>query len=394
MSWIVPSLKHGHSFVRNHALYSWGDDVSYGSGRTGAAGSVLEVTSGGQSNWKQVSAYGHTIGITWLGKMYGSGPRSYGRFGDGNTTGFYSNITQIGSASDWKYVSCGSIHSFAVKNNGKIYAAGINYDGRLGLGDSTNRSAWSVIGAQDDWAKVYTRYKHTIGVKNDGKIYAWGRNAEGQLGLGDTTARNSPVQIGANSGWTSISVGFKHSAGIRSGKLYVWGNNGSFQIGGGAKTSRSAPHQIGAATDWSKVACGKYHTFAIKNSGLFYVTGTNYNYAMAQGAISNLSDFTIDNYLASESVVDISTWYRFSLFNCISTLGFKGGTVRIRNMIRTSGKNVATPPPYYRGVIGQGANNSSSYTDIVYPFAAGPGSVDIWAGLRHGFAIKHKKVTQ
>ena len=38
-------------------------------------------------------------------------------------------------------------------------------------------------------------------------LYSWGLNSDGQLGLGNTTNRSSPNQVGSLSGWLRISGG-------------------------------------------------------------------------------------------------------------------------------------------------------------------------------------------
>ena len=45
-------------------------------------------------------------------------------------------------------------------------------------------------------------------------MWSWGLNGDGQLGLGDTTDRSSPVQIGEFGSWSSISAGYSHSMAI------------------------------------------------------------------------------------------------------------------------------------------------------------------------------------
>lgn len=41
-------------------------------------------------------------------------------------------------------MSAGASHSFYLTTDGKLYATGYNGDGQLGLGDTTNRTSWTL----------------------------------------------------------------------------------------------------------------------------------------------------------------------------------------------------------------------------------------------------------
>ena len=95
-------------------------------------------------------------------------------------------------------------------------------------------------------------------------LWSWGGNSSGRLGLGDTTNRSSPVQIGSLTTWLNIAGGYTHRAAIKTdGTMWAWGNNLNGQLGIGDTTKRSSPVQVGALTNWSKVALGRFHSMAI-----------------------------------------------------------------------------------------------------------------------------------
>jgi alpha-tubulin suppressor-like RCC1 family protein len=45
-------------------------------------------------------------------------------------------------------------------------------------------------------------------------MWTWGNGGLGRLGLGDTNNRSSPVQIGALTTWQSIAAGRRHSLAV------------------------------------------------------------------------------------------------------------------------------------------------------------------------------------
>jgi alpha-tubulin suppressor-like RCC1 family protein len=93
----------------------------------------------------------------------------------------------------------------AIKTDGTMWSWGQNSYGRLGLGDTTNKSSPVQVGALTNWLKLSAGVYNAVAIKTDGTLWAIGRGNYGQLGLGDTTNRSSPVQVGALTTWVNIS---------------------------------------------------------------------------------------------------------------------------------------------------------------------------------------------
>ncbi len=101
-------------------------------------------------------------------------------------------------------------------------------------------------------------------LKTDGTLWVWGENSYGRLGLGDTTNRSSPVQIGALTTWLNISAGKYYSSAIKTdGTMWAWGRNIFGELGQGDTINRSSPVQVGALTTWLNISGGGRHTLAI-----------------------------------------------------------------------------------------------------------------------------------
>jgi alpha-tubulin suppressor-like RCC1 family protein len=143
---------------------------------------------------------------------------------------------------------------------GALYSTGYNGQGQLGLGDTTNRSSFTLVSNITNVADIYTcegRVDSTNWIfanfafarLTNGDLYAAGYNGYGQLGLGDTTQRTSFTKITslANiAGVTSAGGGYYGCpiAWTTTGVVYSWGYNGSGAIGDGSTTNRSTPWQI------------------------------------------------------------------------------------------------------------------------------------------------------
>jgi alpha-tubulin suppressor-like RCC1 family protein len=56
--------------------------------------------------------------------------------------------------------------------------------------------------------------KHSLALKSNGDIYAWGLNSNGQLGTGNTTQQTSPQLVAT--GGASIGAGGTHSIFVKT----------------------------------------------------------------------------------------------------------------------------------------------------------------------------------
>lgn len=100
-----------------------------------------------------------------------------------------------------------------------------------------------------------------------GDLWAWGLNNNGQLGDGTTTNQSAPTPI--SNGYLAIAGGRAHSLALKNdGSLWAWGSNSSGQLGDGTTTNRSVATPID--TGFSAVAASDLHSLALKNDGSLY----------------------------------------------------------------------------------------------------------------------------
>lgn len=130
------------------------------------------------------------------GTLWGVGQNNLGTLGNGATVFGVYPLTQSGTATDWLSIEDVSIHSLALKNNGTLWASGVNTTGQLGIGTTANTSSFVQVGTASHWAKVRCGRQHTLAITNTGTLWTWGLNSSGQLGDGTTTQRTTPVRIG------------------------------------------------------------------------------------------------------------------------------------------------------------------------------------------------------
>ena len=215
------------------------------------------------------------------GSLWTCGYNDYGQLGTGDfsqRSSFTEITTNINN--DVKYVSCGLYNSLIIKNDGSLWAAGLNDYGQLGLGTS--------VVTQNTFAQVTTNvkqvacyYQHTCIVKNDGSLWSAGENAYGQLGLNDTTNRRAFTQVttNINNDVNYVTCGYTDTMIIKTdGSLWGCGYNQVSQLGFGASGTKKTFAQVttNINNDVKDVKCGETHTLIIKNDNTVWGCGYNY----------------------------------------------------------------------------------------------------------------------
>jgi alpha-tubulin suppressor-like RCC1 family protein len=228
------------------------------------------------------------------GTLWAIGGYNYqGQLGLNADTGTFvgkSSPIQVGALTDWLRIVSGGYHCLAVKTNGTLWSWGYN-NGTLGLGNTTNRSSPVQVGGDTTWSTISAGVYHSLAVKSNGTMWAWGENASnGRLGLGDTTDRLTPTQIGGLTTWSTVSAGRYYGIAVKTdGTMWAWGSNNNGQLGLGNTTDRSSPVQVGALTNWLSVAGGDNTLFGIKTDGTLWSSGHNNNGQLGDGTTTNRS---------------------------------------------------------------------------------------------------------
>jgi alpha-tubulin suppressor-like RCC1 family protein len=90
-------------------------------------------------------------------------------------------------------IEAGTTHSMALKSNGTVWAWGINSNGELGDGTTTDQLApKQVIDIADSTgflsgvATISGSGEYSLAIKNDRTVWTWGYGYDGQLGDGTT----------------------------------------------------------------------------------------------------------------------------------------------------------------------------------------------------------------
>ncbi|MDR2151649.1 MAG: hypothetical protein LBO72_02405 [Helicobacteraceae bacterium] len=296
----------------NGKVYATGEnrDGQLGLGDTSDRKTFVEIASLKGKKIIAVAAGGaHSLALSDDGKVYAT---SANRLGDKASL---KTFTEITSLSDKKIiaVAAGGGHSLALDESGKVYAAGANIKGRLGLGDEKYSKTFVEVGGGISGKKIVSVAagdRNSFAIGDNGKVYATGENRDGQLGLGDTDDRKTFVEIASLSdkNITAIAAGGAHSLALSDDDIYAAGKNIYGQLGLGYDEYHGSFVQsklVNNARIISIVAVG-FYSLALDESGKVYAAGSNLNGQLGLGDTNNRKAFTEIASLSDKNITAIA----------------------------------------------------------------------------------------
>ena len=214
------------------------------------------------------------------------GYNGYGELGDGSRTQIsYTPVAvDLPAGTQVAAVAAGDFHSLAVTSDGGVLAWGANNDGQLGDGSSTTFSTTPVavdLPAATRVTAVAAGFNQSLALTSDGSVLAWGLNNDGQLGDGSTTDSSTPVAVDLPAGTrvTAIAAGGYDSLALTSnGSVLAWGDGQDGALGaddGGAlESSTPVAVDLPAGTRVTAIAAGDGYSLALTSDGSVLAWGS------------------------------------------------------------------------------------------------------------------------
>lgn len=269
----------GYAITDGKEIYNWGENL-YGElafnttvARLDTGAALFGNDRGTFISGEDVTANGGTVIVkTTGGKLWAAGDNQYGKLGIGDTISRSSPV-QIGTSS-WHMVSAGISHVVGIKGDKTLWGWGDNTAFQAGPTSSTpvavNKGATGTL----------------YGGQAGGAI-AWGPNSTGTIGDSTTISKNNPSFISGNK-FTLLTQSQPTTAltqtnfGVTDDQdIWAWGNNGaSYVLPNGQTISRSSPIVVASprsGESWTQLIAGQSGGVAITTNGKLYAWGSDYN---------------------------------------------------------------------------------------------------------------------
>ena len=220
---------------------------------------------------------GFSMALRSDGSLWTWGSNNHGQLGNGiirawddavhEPTKIMENIVAI---------SAGSSHATAIDTDGNLWIWGRNFNGALGMGQTPARlpNSPEPLLVLENVVSVSAGRHHTLAIRDDGSLWAWGMNNESQIGTGSASpSRNTPVEIQIDGNVRTVVAGSGHSFAITSdGNLWAWGDNSDRGLGHDAVTAILHNPTI-VMQDVIAVSSGSRYTMAQRTDGSLWVWG-------------------------------------------------------------------------------------------------------------------------
>lgn len=233
-----------------------------------------------------------SVALTTTGRVYGWGNNNAGQVGDGTTANRLAPVraTELNGVKVTA-IRESALFTMVLTSAGRVLSWGMNTDGELGNGTTTDRLApvQARIPKGVRITAISAGYTHALALTKSGRILAWGDNTSGELGDGTKKDRHSPVyvRLPAHTKVTSIATGYETGYAVTStGRLLAWGYNPVGELGDGTATTRLKPVRVHLpkGVKVSVATGGELHALALTTTGRVLAWGYNKTGQLGDGS--------------------------------------------------------------------------------------------------------------
>jgi alpha-tubulin suppressor-like RCC1 family protein len=222
----------------------------------------------------------HYIARTLDGKVYDWGDCGFGYLGNKyyDEHDYKPKLNEYLDDLNIIDISCGSYHNLVLASTGDIYGWGFNDYGQTGNGSVGKCQSIPFkinYNLPEKFKAISCGSQHSMALTEDGRVFSWGYNLVCQLGVDSFTDSNTLLQIDVNNIIIEkISCGYSHSLLLSNeGEIYVAGNYYGTDLDGNRFRSKAQKvHNSNKFCDIATNWCANISA-ALSKNGIYYVWG-------------------------------------------------------------------------------------------------------------------------
>lgn len=300
----VIALGAGMALREDGSLWSWGANTR---GELGVGHSLNSNVALQTLNLRNPVAIDsgnlHSLALLEDGTVWAWGSEVYGQLGNGvSGTNIHRSVPlQVHNLTDIVSIAAGGGFNLALKRDGTVWSWGWNANGELGIGNTTQQSLpVQVKGPEGEGylsgvVAIAAGNTRSFAITEDGTLWAWGIRATGRE---DGLETSSSVPVEATRLPDDINlledlIAFSHASNhsltlMQDGSVWAWGDNGRGQLGDGTTTGKRQAVRVRLSSDELLedavgIATGQWHSLAIREDGSLWSWGFNHRGQLGSG---------------------------------------------------------------------------------------------------------------